>query len=145
MVYDHRANRGGVRWLTIKKDSYLWNLFIDSDREKNSASNDTIFNCLIRILNNLLGQKLIFWSFVCAQDVPYYSTNIEKKCDIRDHHILFYRSIKITNGTKTKKIFEYLRGTPGSKNSIFMKCKIKWWKTIRIHRAIEMKNSFCLM
>ena len=43
-VYDHRTNRGGIRRLTIKKDSYFQNIFIDSDREKNSASNDTIFN-----------------------------------------------------------------------------------------------------
>ena len=43
-VNDHRTNRGGIRRLTIKKDSYFQNIFIDSDREKNSASNDTILN-----------------------------------------------------------------------------------------------------
>ena len=43
-VYGHWTNRGGIRRLTIKKDSCFLNIFIDSDREKNSASNDTIFN-----------------------------------------------------------------------------------------------------
>ena len=117
--YDHRTNRGGIRWLMIKKDSYLRNIFVDFDREKNSASNDTIFNGLIRILNGLLGQKLIFLSFLYAQDVPYYSTNIEKKCDIRDQHILFYRFIKFTNETKTKNIFRIPEGGPRLKKFNF--------------------------
>ena len=43
-VFGHMTNRGGIRRLTNKKDSYFQNIFIDSDREKNSASNDTIFN-----------------------------------------------------------------------------------------------------
>ena len=103
----------------IKKDSYLRNLFIDCGREKNSASNDTIFNGLVRILNGLLGQKLIFLSFIYAQDVPYYSTNIEKKCDIHDQRILFYRSMKIKNGTKTKIIFRIPEGDPRLKKFNF--------------------------
>ena len=43
-VHGHWTNRGGIRRLTIEKDSYFLNIFIDPDREKNSASNDTIFN-----------------------------------------------------------------------------------------------------
>ncbi len=59
---------------------------------------------LSRIFNGLLGQKLIFRSFLYAQDVPYYSTNIEKECGIRDQHTQFYDSIKVTDETKTKKV-----------------------------------------
>jgi hypothetical protein len=92
-VYDHMTNRGGILRKTIKNDSYVQNLFIYSDREKNSASNDTIFNASFTDLNGLPGQKLIFRSFLYPQDIPYNSTYIEKKYDIRDQHIWFYRSI----------------------------------------------------
>ena len=43
-VHGHWTDRRGIRRLTIKKDSYFVNIFIYPDREKNSASNDTIFN-----------------------------------------------------------------------------------------------------
>ncbi len=75
-----------------------------------NRSNDSIFNESYAHINGFLGQKLIFSSIKSAQDVPYYPTNIEKKRDIRDQHILFYRSKKITNEMDEKKIFEYLRG-----------------------------------
>ena len=100
-----RPNRGGIRPLSIEKDSYRENLLIVSDREKNSASNKTIFNESDTNNSGLLGQKLIFPSFKSTQDVPYFPMNIEKQCYIHDQHILFYRSIKITNETKKKKFF----------------------------------------
>ena len=37
-------NRGGIRPLSIEKDSYRETLLTVSDREKNSASIETIFN-----------------------------------------------------------------------------------------------------
>jgi hypothetical protein len=55
----------------------LKNIFIDSDREKNSASNVTIFNGSFTGIDGLSGQKLIFRSFLYAQNLPYDSTNIE--------------------------------------------------------------------
>jgi hypothetical protein len=74
---------------------------------------------LLPILNDLPGQKLIFRSFVYAQDVPYHSTNIEKQCDIRDQHSLFYRSITITNRTNTKNIFRIPEEDPRLKKYNF--------------------------
>jgi hypothetical protein len=65
--------------------------------------------------NGFLGQKLIFRPSKNAQDLSFYPTTFENKCDIRDQHVLFYHSIKKTNGYKTKKFCEYLRGTPGTK------------------------------
>ena len=47
-----------------QKRLYLENLFIDSDREKNSASNVTIFNRSFTGIDGVLGQKLIFRSFL---------------------------------------------------------------------------------
>ncbi len=35
-------NRGGIRKLLIEKDFYFQKCYIDSDREKNSASNESI-------------------------------------------------------------------------------------------------------
>ena len=69
-----------------------------------------------RGINDLLGQKLIFLSFKNARDVPHYSTNIEKKCDICDQHTLFYQSVKTMNEKMTKIFFERLGGTPPTKN-----------------------------
>ena len=90
--------------------------FIDSDREKNSASNDSIFNGFDMDINDLLGQKLIFGPFKNVQDISYYSTNIENKYDIRDQYILFYQFIKTISGTKTKKFSRIPEGKPGTKN-----------------------------
>ena len=44
--------------------------------------------------NDLLGQKLIFQCFKNIRDVPYYSTNIKKECDIFYQHTLSYPSEK---------------------------------------------------
>ncbi len=49
---------------------------MNSDREKNSASNDFIFNESYAGINGFLGQKLIFPSIKSAKNVPYNQTNI---------------------------------------------------------------------
>ena len=63
-VFGHRANRSGIRRLTIKTDYTLKTFFVDSDREKDSASNVTIFNRSFTDIDGVLGQKLIFRSFL---------------------------------------------------------------------------------
>ena len=87
-----------------EKRLYVENLFIDSDREKNSASNDCICNGSYMDIGSLSGQKLIFQHVESAPDVPYYLANIGKNYDIRDQHTLFYHPIKTNNG-ETKNIF----------------------------------------
>ncbi len=79
-------------------------------------SNGTILNESYAHINGFLGLKLFFLSIKSANDVPYNPTNIEKKCDIRDRHILFYRSRKITNAIQEKTFFRIPKGTPGRKN-----------------------------
>ena len=37
-------NRGGIRRLSVEKDIFFQKCLIDPDREKNSASNEYIFN-----------------------------------------------------------------------------------------------------
>jgi hypothetical protein len=81
----------------MEKYFFLENFSINSDREKKSASNYSIFNESYARINGFLGQTLIFPCIKSVQDVPYYPTNIKKKRDTRDQHILFYRSMKITN------------------------------------------------
>ena len=66
--------------------------------------------------NDLLGQKLIFQCFKNIRDVPYYSTNIKKECDIFDQHTLSYRCVKTMNENMTKKCLECRGVTPGTKN-----------------------------
>jgi hypothetical protein len=55
--------------------------------------------------NGVLGQKLIFGPSKNPQDLSFYPTDFENKCDIRDQHVLFYHATKKTNGYKTKKVF----------------------------------------
>ncbi len=80
------------------------------------ASNETILNESYAHINGFLGPKLFFLSIKSVHDVPYNPTNIEKKCDIRDQHILFYRSMKITNAIQEKTFFRIPEGIPGTKN-----------------------------
>ena len=53
--------------------------------------------------DDLLGQKLTFQCFKNIRDVPYYSTNIKKECDIFDQHTLSYRCVKTMNENMTNK------------------------------------------
>jgi hypothetical protein len=102
----------------------------------------TIFNTSFTEIDGLSGQKLIFRSFLYAKNLPCYSTNIEKKCDIRDQHILFYRSIKKKNEKKTKSFSRIPEGDLRLKKFIFYEICNKVVKTIRVHRASEIKVSF---
>jgi hypothetical protein len=78
-VYDHNEPIGAVfHHYQLKKIFFSRNLSIISDRDKNSASNDFIFNESYALINGFLGQKLIFPSIKSAQHVPYLPTNFEK-------------------------------------------------------------------
>jgi hypothetical protein len=61
----------------MEKNVFLEHFFINSDREKNAASNDSIFNEYFARINGFLGEKLFFVSIKSVQRVPY-PTNIEK-------------------------------------------------------------------
>ncbi len=61
-------------------------------------------------INDFLAPKLIFVSSKKTQDFSYYSASLEKECDIRDQHILFYRSKKSINVQKTKKSIQTPEG-----------------------------------
>jgi hypothetical protein len=56
-------------------------------------------------INNLLGQKLIFFVIQKYPRCSLLLANIEKKCDIRDEHTLFYQFVKTVNEKMTKKQF----------------------------------------
>jgi hypothetical protein len=51
---------------------------------------------------------------VYGQNLPYDWTNIEWKCDIRDQHIPFYRSMKKKVEKRENIFFEYLRAEMGT-------------------------------
>ena len=51
---------------------------MDSDREKNSASNESIFDESKSDFDGLSGQKLIFRTLRKCSDLFYYSTSFEK-------------------------------------------------------------------
>jgi len=68
--------------------------------------------------NNHLGQKLIFQCFRDTRDVPYYSTNIKKECDICDQHTLLYGFVKTMNEKMTKNLLRMSGVTPGTKKLI---------------------------
>jgi hypothetical protein len=55
-----RTHRGDIRRLSSEKSFLLEKCFIHLDREKNSSSNEIIFNNFKKCIGDLVNQKLIF-------------------------------------------------------------------------------------
>ncbi len=70
---------GDIQWWSIENDFYHERCFVYSDREKNSASNESNFNNFKTDICDLLDQQLIFRSSKMVLDLPYYLTSFEKK------------------------------------------------------------------
>ena len=79
------------------------------------------FNGSCAAISDLWGQKLIFKLTKNGPDLSYYPIDFENECDIRDQHVLFYHSIKITNGKKTKSFLWISEGDPRHKKLTFRK------------------------
>jgi hypothetical protein len=71
-----RTHRGGIRPLSSSKSFVLEKCLMCLDREKDSASNETIFNNFTKHIGGLRGQKLIFRPEKKALDLPYFSANL---------------------------------------------------------------------
>ncbi len=118
-----------------------------SDTEKNSPSNEYIFENLKLDIIDLLGQKLIFRSSKKVLNISYYSINFEKKHHIRNQRALFQRSANIIKRVKRKrkrKNFGYLRGTSSMKDRIIIEYKKKLQKMIEISQMIKNKTNLVI-
>jgi hypothetical protein len=62
----------------IEKDLNIKEVLIDADREKNSASNENIFNESKSDIHGPLSQKLILGLPESASDFCYYPMNFKK-------------------------------------------------------------------
>ncbi len=90
--------------MIMGRKRFLSLCFIGSEREKHSASNESIFIYFQTNLDRFLSQKLAFRSPKKTLDFSYYSNTFENKLHIYNQHILFYHFMKIINGLTTKKI-----------------------------------------
>ncbi len=72
------ANWGGIRSLSTQKHFDRHNCLIDSDRKKNSALTEAIFNQTKTGNSGFPGQKLIFRPSKVLQYFSYFQKNCEK-------------------------------------------------------------------
>ncbi len=88
-----RPNRSGILRVSIEKDLNVQLALIDSDREKNSASNEIIFNESKMYVDGCLGQKLIFEVSGKYLRSLLLLNKIWKKGNICSKHAQVYRLI----------------------------------------------------
>jgi hypothetical protein len=90
-----RPNRSGILRVSIEKDLNVQLALIDSDREKNSASNEIIFNESKMYFDGCSGQKLIFEVSGEYPGSLLLLNKIWKKGDICNKHAQVYPLIGI--------------------------------------------------
>ena len=74
------TNWAGIRYLSIEKNLNILEVLIDTDREKNSASNEPIFIEIKSDFYGLPGQKLVWGHPESPSDVSSLEANFSSNC-----------------------------------------------------------------
>ena len=124
------SNRTDIWHLSIKKHLNILKSFVDSDREKNSALNESIFVEFKLGFDELEGQTLVFRSFKKRYRCLLLSYKFFKKMRYLEWEHRVLSNCKNFSRTTTKDFFQPMTETPRHQKRVVIKCKINLWKII---------------